>query len=534
MPDSSSTLLQALQNPALYGHPVERFEILETHISWVLLTGPYAYKIKKPVDLGFVDFRELERRQYFCMEEVRLNRRLAPELYLGVVTITGTPDSPQLGGEGPPIEYAVKMKQFPQEMLLTRVLARGHLTPAHIDALAAQIADFHQRIAVADVASPFGAPDVIIKPVRENFQQLPIVIREWFGADRLERLRTWTEEEHARLIEVFQRRKAEGCIRECHGDLHLGNMALIEKTITIFDCIEFSEALRWIDVMSEMAFTVMDLHHRGCPAYGRRLLNGYLEWTGDYWGVRVFRYYQTYRAIVRAKVAGIRWEQTEAQHADRLVLREELLSYLTLAERLVKEGSCAVIILHGLSGSGKTSLAQELLEATGAIRVRSDIERKRLFGVKPHERTDKAQESVVYSEETTQAVYGRLEECARHVLAAGYPVIVDATFLRRVQRERFQRLAAEWGVPFRIVHVWARDRILQERVARRIEEARDASEADLRVLERQLMMDEPFTEEERSSVVSVNTEVPCDLHLLLGKLMGHLPSTSFRGGGLNR
>lgn len=517
MLDRALQLLRSLQNPALYDHPVEQFELLETHISWVLLTGPFAYKIKKPVDLGFVDFRSLERRRFYCLEELRLNRRLAPHLYLDVVTITGTPQAPRFGGDGSPIEYAVKMKQFAQEMLLSRVLARGHLTSAHIDSLAVQIADFHERIAVANATTPFGEPDVIVQPVRDNFRQLPAVAYELFGSDRLERLRTWTEQEHERLVEVFRQRKAEGFVRECHGDLHLGNMALIDKTITIFDCLEFSDTLRWIDVMNEIAFVVMDLCHRGSPAFGARLLNRYLEQTGDYWGMLVFRYYQTYRAMVRAKVAGIRWEQ--APSSERSMLREELLAYLELAERLAHTYSPVLIVLHGLSGSGKTTLSQDLLEAMDAVRVRSDVERKRLFGLKADARTTTDRETTVYGSQATEATYRRLAECAKHILAAGYPAIVDATCLRRVQREQFRRLADELRVPFHIVHVWARDRILRERIIKRSTVAQDASEADLRVLERQLALNEPFAPEERPFVISVNTEIPYDIGSLAAQLL---------------
>jgi hypothetical protein len=233
--DSTPLLLQALQNPSVYDHPVQQFRVLETHISWVLLTGSYVYKIKKPVNLGFVDFSTLDRRRFFCGEELRLNQRLAPDLYKDLVAITGTQQSPELNGTGPVIEYAVKMKEFPQDALLSRVLERGDLHSSHISALAKQIADFHNRIEVAGADTSFGEPDSLNRPVMENFQHLPSQVYHLVAKERIDHLRHWAEQEHASRRVDFRERKNNGYIRECHGDLHLGNMALIDNAITIFD-----------------------------------------------------------------------------------------------------------------------------------------------------------------------------------------------------------------------------------------------------------------------------------------------------------
>jgi aminoglycoside phosphotransferase family enzyme/predicted kinase len=516
----STKLLQALQNPSIYDHPVQEFQILETHISWVLLTGPFAYKIKKPVSLGFVDFSTLEQRRYFCGEELRLNRRLAPDIYLNVVAITGTLEEPGFGGMTPAIEYAVKMKQFPQQNLLTHILHHGQLHAVHIDGLAKQIADFHARIQVAGPEIPFGFPDALAKPVLANFQYLPTEASTLLGEDRIAVLRHWTEREHDNLYEIFLKRKSEGFVRECHGDLHLGNMALIDDRVVIFDCIEFNDAFRWIDVMSELAFTVMDLIDRGRPDFAYRLLNGYLEHTGDYEGLTVLRYYLTYRAMVRAKVTGIRLKQEKEGGPERIGTQNELKGYLELAERLTQPTQTSLMIMHGLSGSGKTVISQFVLETVGAIRIRSDIERKRWFGLSAEARSERVSHLSIYGSDATESTYKKLEDLAERILDAGFMVIVDATFLKKAQRQTFQYLATRKHVPFFILDVSASETIMKDRVSKREKNEIDASEATVTVLEDQLRHQELFAADEQPFVVRIQNDEtfnPVALREELGK-----------------
>ncbi|WP_447969977.1 bifunctional aminoglycoside phosphotransferase/ATP-binding protein [Nitrospira sp. M1] len=509
------TLLQSLQNPALYDHDISQFELLETHISWVLLTGPYAYKFKKPVNLGFLDFSTLEQRRFFCEEELRLNRRLAPDFYLGLVSISGTPESPALGGSGEPIEYAVKMKQFPPNALLSQQILEGNVTSSHIDELAKSIARFHAHTTVADSSSTFGAPNLLRRPVMSNFEHLSTTPSNVISTQDVKQLKQWTEAEHSRCLEHFKNRKSRGCIRECHGDLHLGNIALVDNKIVIFDCIEFNEEFRWIDVISEIAFVVMDLIDRGAFGLAWRLVNTYLEQTGDYEGLRTFQYYLTYRAMVRAKVISIRLTQEEEETTESAKLAEELKKYLTLAESFTTRPHPVLIITHGLSGSGKTTVSQALLESLSAIRIRSDIERKRLLGLSQSTRTDAQQTDSVYSEASTQSTYAQLEMLARSALESGYSVIVDATFLKQTYRAPFAALAKEIHVPFFILDIRAPEAILRQRIEERLHKGHDASEADCAVLEQQLLHDEPFAPTEQSYAVNVETTHPNHLNEVL-------------------
>ncbi|MFK7817344.1 MAG: AAA family ATPase, partial [Planctomycetaceae bacterium] len=373
----SNSLIGGLTNAALYPHPCDPIDVIETHISWVILTGPYAYKIKKPVDLGFVNFTTLDRRHYFCRQELWLNRRLAPELYKAVVPITGSPQEPRINGAGSPIEYAVKMRQFNQDELLDSRIRSDRISVDMIEQLADEIARFHKEVEVVSLTSPYGRADEILDAAADNFSAIqPYVDQRLRNA--VKRLDAWTQYRFAQLRVEFEKRRRCGMVRECHGDMHLGNMFVERGVPTIFDCIEFNDSLRHIDIMSEVAFTVMDLVSHGRPDLAYRFLNRWLECTGDYAGLKVLRFYLTYRAMVRAKVACIREHEGGLAPAEADQLHRDFESYLNLGVRFVEAQSPKLIITHGFSGSGKTTGTNRLVEG-GAIRVRSDIERKRLY-----------------------------------------------------------------------------------------------------------------------------------------------------------
>ena len=520
---SQARLIAALAQPARYPHPLERVELLETHISWVLLAGEFAYKIKKAVNLGFLDFGSLAARRRYCDEELRLNRRTAPQLYLEVVPLTGSHDDPVLGGPGPAIEYAVKMRRFEQEALLDRMAKRGALDAPLLDRLAERIAEFHAAVEVAGPALELGAPGAITAQALANFDHTEKLIGAAPELARLEGLRRWTERGLEQLAPAFAERKARGRVRECHGDLHLGNIALIDGAPTPFDCIEFSAELRWNDVLSELAFLVMDLLDHRLPRLAWRCLNRYLEIGGDYEGVAVLRHYLVYRAMVRVKVACIRAHQESLAAARRAEIDAGFRGYLELAEILAAPGRPGLVLMHGVSGSGKTTVAQTLLEALGAIRVRSDIERKRLYGLAAEARTGGALAGGIYAEDASRRTYHRLGEVARLTLEAGWTAIVDATFLQRAERAQFQALARERGVPFTIVSCRAPQELLRERVAARERAARDASEAGTSVLEHQLVTEEPLEAEELAATEIVDAGHADAAAARISELLGGRP-----------
>lgn len=480
-----------LCDPACYDHPVGQLELIQTHISWVLLTGSYAYKIRKPVSPGFLDFSTLALRHQDCEDELRLNRRLAADYYLDVVPICGDPDAPRINGSGEVFEYAVKMRQFSVDATLDKLAEKGLLTQLQIDALAARIAHFHMNECErAPCDSPWGEPVFIAQPIAENFRVLASRLEDVAMRERLSSLQGWCLAEWQRLAPSMSRRKREGWVRECHGDLHLANLAWVDEKLVIFDCLEFNPALRWIDVISEVAFCYMDLLHRGHDALAMRFLNAWLEVTGDYQGMVLLRYYAVYRALVRAKVAVLRADQGDEAAS------VEAVDCLQLADRLSRAVSSELWITHGLSGSGKTTLSQNFIEKCGMLRLRSDVERKRLFGLDALSRNGAS--AGLYTEAASRRTYEHLADLARELLLAGWGVLIDAAFLERWQRELFRDLALCTGVNFRILDIQAEPWLLRERVLRRAARGGDASEADLRVLQHQLETVQPLAADELS------------------------------------
>ena len=500
-----ATLVSSLLRAAAYPHPVTDFQVMDTHISWVILTGKFAYKIKKALRLEFLDFSTLELRRHFCEEELRLNRRWAPELYLGVVPIFGTPERPTLLGDGEPIEYAVKMLQFRQESQLDKQLALGRLTDDDMRELAETIYGYHEQ---ADVAAPMSGTEVfrtVSSPMYDNFGPLA----EFGDGGQVERLRAWTDQSLVQLRDILVGRHRAGLVRECHGDLHLTNLVRLSSGIAPYDCVEFAPELRTMDVMSDLSFLFMDLVSRHREDLAFALINRYLEKTGDYAGMSVMGLYFVYHCLIRAKVAAIR--NTERS------LRE--LEYrLNTAVGWIERPSPVLITMHGFSASGKTWLSSRLLSSMPAIRLRSDIERKRLHGLGELEDSESGVAEGIYTESATTGVYRHMQKLAKVLLQAGFSVILDAAFLKRALRREARELAAGEGAAFVVVETTAADDELSRRLRVRAEGDAEASEADRQVLEYQLGHVEALTEEERQRCISVATDRAFDVDEIVSRL----------------
>jgi aminoglycoside phosphotransferase family enzyme/predicted kinase len=503
-------------DPAVYDHPVDHVELIETHISWVLLTGQYAYKVKKPVNFGFLDFSTLELRRECCEQELRLNRRLAPDIYLEVVAITLTPDKPVINGDGEVIEYAVRMSQFPQSAQFDNMLAAGTLNVDHIDALAHMVAEFHQSIQVADASMDFGNSESVYGPVEENFIQINQHMDTHAYTDALTQLQQWSQSEFDRLKPVFVQRKQAGFIRECHGDMHLRNLIWLDGAPRAFDCIEFNPQLRWIDVISEVAFLMMDLQDRQQPRLANRFINSYLEATGDYAGLALLSYYLCYRAMVRAKVDALRLEQNNISADEKVHATAEFESYIELASHYTTQSRPRLIIMRGMSASGKSTVSQQLLEAMPAIRIRSDVERKRLFNIAAMDRASSDVDTGIYTRQASLQTYERLLELAQVIIEAGFNVIVDAAFLKYEQRVAFQKTAAELAIPYAIVEVTAPDDVLRQRITSRV---KGVSDADLSILEHQLSNREELHESELNSAILQDTSEAIDYGALIQSIV---------------
>jgi len=485
-------MLKALRDPLNYPHHVSRVRMLETHISWIFLAGRYAYKVKKPVNFGFLDFSELSKRRWFCQEELRLNRRLAPALYLDVVAIGGSAEAPVFGAE-PAIEYAVKMRRFAAGKTLDAMLGHGRLTPAMIDDLARSIADFHQGLPAAD--GDFGRAEQILAPALENFRQLSALSAD-DACRELGELQVLCQAEFERCQSILDLRHQQGMIRECHGDLHLGNIVLLRSKPTPFDGIEFNPELRWIDVINDIAFLVMDLQHQGRGDLAYRFLNAYLQHSGDYPGIQVLRFYLAYRAMVRAKVCALSAAQGQA------AAMTESQRYVALTRQLLTNRRPVLMITHGLPGCGKTTLSQIVLERFGAIRLRSDVERKRLFGLQAAQNS-RAHGIDMYTRQATERTYRHLLSQSRLILQSGFPVIVDAAFLQPEERRMFRDLAQELALPFIILSIQLDDEVAARRLVQRQISNQDASEADVEVFRFLQAHSEPLAAEEAERTLQI-------------------------------
>ncbi|HRZ59639.1 MAG TPA: AAA family ATPase [Rubrivivax sp.] len=488
--------------------PVRR---IETHASVLLIAGGMAYKLKKALDLGFLDFRTLERRRHFCSEELRLNRRSAPELYLDVQPLTGDPAAPDLGGSGPVLEWVLRMRAFDNDGLWDRLAARGALRPEMVDALAGELVALHRGAAVAAADDPAGQPAAIRALLLDSLELLDRLCSGAAQRRQLQVLRAWEAGTFAALEPVFAERLRGGHVRECHGDLHLGNVTEVEGRTRLFDALEFDRALRFTDVTSDVAFLAMDLRAQALPRLAHRFVDACLAGSGDYDGLRVLRWYAVHRALVRAKVAALRADQLAGTDAAAAAAAAELADrYLDAALAEIRPGPKLLLLTHGLPGSGKTLLTQSLLELLGAVRLRADVERKRLFGLAPLDRADPGLRDRLYGDAANAATLDRLCDGAALALRAGWPVILDATFIRRAVRERVLALAGSLGARPLILDFRAPDALLRERVLARAARADDASDAGAAELALLQAAAEPLTAAELAVCEPVDAALPYD------------------------
>ncbi len=467
--------------------------VTQTHISTIILAGEFAYKLKKPLKLPFLDFSTLEKRYQFCLKELTINRRTAPELYLEVLPVTGSPQAPEINGQGVVIDWLVKMRRFDSSQEFAVLARMGTLTFSLVETLARHLAYFH--------ASLPRLPDTEVNKkttldwLLESFDEInahPLFqtmseAREWGG------FRQDLKAMFERHLPWRNQRIQQGFFRPCHGDLHLGNIVLWQDRVMAFDALEFDDSLSHIDVMNDLAFPYMDLYANRLPELASRLVNTYLEESGDYEGLRLLPEYAAYRALVRAKIALMQDN------------KEKFSQYWVLARNFVypkKKGE--LVLVYGLSGSGKSTVAQMLSDTTGGIRLRSDTERKRMFNISS-QHGQVVNKDVLYAPEASHRVYSRLFELAEILLQAGFSAVVDAVFLRQADRVLFHDLANRLGVPFRMVSCEAPENIMKDRIIKRAQTGKDPSDATVEVLSTQTGRFEPMpTDWEKFSSRIVN------------------------------
>jgi aminoglycoside phosphotransferase family enzyme/predicted kinase len=486
LPDS----LHGLMDEGAYPHPCEHIELIETHISWVLLTGKFAYKLKRPVRFSFLDFSTLELREHFCLEELRCNRAFAPELYLDVVPVyRRANNSISIGGDSARgdslLEWAVKMRQFDPASQLDRLLEYDGVKAQMLASFGKELAGQHAALPrLTDVAHE--ARQRIFGPVDDNFAEIETTGLQSAHEPALTRARELSTALGESLLPLIEDRLQNGWVRECHGDLHLSNLALIKNKVTAFDCLEFNPNLRWIDTICDVAFLFMDCHERERSDLAYAFMDGYLDASGDYQGAELLGYYAAYRSMVRAKVAALRGEQDHSEET-----KTRFLKHLHWTQAWLTRPRGKLILMCGLSGAGKSFIAERLVPMLPAIRLRSDVARKTLAGLSTGARTGSRVEHGLYHPRKSDAVFEHLARTAEALLRGGDNVIIDATFIARARRDAFMALAKRLNVKARVIYCNAPVDILRARVQGRSNAGADASEATLEVLEAQLAKFEP-------------------------------------------
>ncbi len=495
-------LIEQMLQPGFYPHAVtEPIQLVQTHISYVLLTGDYAYKIKKPANFGFLDFSTLEKRQHFCQEELRLNQRGAAELYLEVLPVTQAGEQYHLGGIGEPVEYVLKMRQFPQESLFSNLFEQGQLNETHLEELGRVVAQYHAKTTTNDYIRSFGEVPQIRAAFDENYEQTEKYIGGPQTQEQFDETKAYTERFFTERQELFQSRMQNDYIRECHGDLHLRNIALWQDQILLFDCIEFNEPFRFVDVMFDIAYAVMDLEAQQRKDLSNAYLNTYIEQTGDWEGLQVLPIYLNRQSYVRAKVTSFLLDDPGVPTMVKEEAAKTAAKYYKLAWEYTKPKQGQLILMSGLSGSGKSTTAKYIARQLGAIHIRSDAVRKHLGGISLSERGG----DDLYTVEMTQKTYARLLELGTILANQGFFVILDAKYDQQQLRQEVIAQAEKHQLPLKIIYCTAPTEVIQERLVNR---TGDIADATVDLLASQMQQAEPFTDVEKPYIQVWDTTQP--------------------------
>ncbi|MBR8827440.1 MAG: AAA family ATPase [Gomphosphaeria aponina SAG 52.96 = DSM 107014] len=506
-------LIEQMQQAHFYPHSVQNsIKGIQTHISYVLLTGNYAYKIKKAVNFGFLDFSTLAKRKFFLEEELRLNKQNAPEIYLEVLPITKIGEIYRLNGRGETQEYVLKMRQFSQDDLLSRMLEQGKLTTKHLEDLGKMVALFHEKSQTNDEIKSFGTGEKIKASIDDNYGHTAKYIGITQSQQQYEETKRFTDNFLSEKKEIFSSRRENNKIKECHGDLHLKNICWWQNKIQLFDRIEFNEEFRFIDVIADVAFTVMDLEARGFQELGNVFLNTYLENTGDWEGVQVLPLYLCRQAYVRAKVFSLMLDEGALSEQEKEKVTKTAVNYYQLAWKYTLPKQGKLILMSGLSGAGKSTVAEEIAKKSNGIKIRSDAVRKHLGGMALEEHGG----NELYTPAMSEKTYNRLLALGIILASQGWVVILDGKYDRQIWRERAYVAAEVAKLSLEIIHCTAPMGVLRDRLAQR---TGDISDATVNLLTEQQTAAEPFTEAERKYVTTIDTTQDWSTQLNFGALL---------------
>lgn len=498
---AAESAVAGLLRPEAYDHPADDLLLHETHVSWVVLAGPYAYKLKKPVDLGFVDLSTFERRAANAEAEVQLNRRFAPEVYLGTVDVVERDGAVHVGGEGRVLERAVWMRRLPAEGLLRLLLEQGSATSHLVRRIARAVARIHTEAPTGPGVDEHGSLPAIEANWRQNFEQIASYVGEIIPAWELTLIREYVEDRLSSWASTFRRRAESGRVRDGHGDLHADSICVLDGRPVFFDCLEFSARYRCSDVASEVAFLAMDLDHTGRADLGWVFVSEYVRASGDQEVWRLLDFYKCYRAFVRGKVRALRTSQAGLDAEEREAVRREARAYFNLAASYARASNLPrLVVLTGLPASGKSTLAAALASRLGMVRLSTDLERKRAVGLRPTDRADAGFAEGIYTPGRTRLTYAALRRSAARWIRRGVSVVLDGTHATRSQRGLGRALAKRLGARFLLIETRCSEAEVPRRLARRASDPRDPSDATWGIYTRMREAYEPpeeFPERER-------------------------------------
>ena len=504
-------VIAALERPDAYPEPPGAIEHMQTHISHLFLTRHFVYKVKKPVDFGFLDFTTLELRKHFCFEELRLNRRLSPSVYLDVIELRQDPlGRVTLGGQGKAIEYAVKMRRLPADRAMSNLLANNQLTEAMVEQLAAQIGAFHKTAATDARISSFGAPEAIAAVIAQNFEQTQKYRKRSISPKKYQRLQAYSEAFLQQQRNLLEQRQQQGLVRDGHGDLHSAQVFITEQGAQIIDCIEFLEAFRYTDILADAAFMAMDLDQAGRHDLSLIFMDAWRNATGDTRNDALLDFYKVYRAYVRGKVESFRLDDPALLEEERRSVTARAQRYFNLAYLYISQtAKPKVVLMSGMVGTGKSTVARQIACDGGMAVLSTDIIRKQLAGIPPTERNYASFGGGIYTPEFSKRTYDTLFSRAAQYLKEGRSVLLDATFGKRSAREAAANFAAQHSAEFWVVECVAEEDQIKQRLLRRERRGRSISDGRWEIYEQEKTTFEPLTETSRERhIVQDTTHAP--------------------------
>ncbi|UCE97328.1 MAG: AAA family ATPase [Dehalococcoidia bacterium] len=500
-------MIQALIKPEAYPEPTEGIELEQTQMSFVFLTDNYAYKVKKPVNLGYLDYTTLEKRRHFCYREVELNKRLCSNAYLGVVTINRQRDNYSICGAGEVMEYAVKMRRLPHQLMMDWLLKSGSVSIKMISRLADKIVTFHRQAETSGEINAFGSIDTIIQNTEENYSQTENYIGKTISSFQYQQIKEYSHSFIADNTALFNKRVKGNHIRDCHGDLHTAHVCF-KNGICIYDCIEFNDRFRYGDVAAEVAFLAMDLDHHERADLSRIFVKEYMSKSHDAELEKLLNFYKCYRAYVRGKVASFKLDDAYITDDERVRTIQTAGSYFDLAYSYIKSIP-SLFITTGLVGSGKTALSQILAGRMGLVVLSSDVIRKRLAHIPQIERRFEEYDNGIYSPEFSRKTYDTMLDEAKNILAEGGSVIMDASFIKAGERQRAKALAEEMGAGFYILECRSDEETIRRRLSQRLEKG-SVSDGRWEIYLVQKERFEPVLEVSPQKRVIIDTAKPID------------------------